>query len=93
MTNLSDDELERIAIFALGLAIGFIVFTLTVSLVEEWVIASDRADRRRIHDVIREMFGSIGQDGGQEMREEEQEKRWAATIVSTPRPSLTQSTE
>ena len=62
--NLSDEELERLAIFALGLAIGFIVLSLAAYLIEEWVIASDQADRRRIREELKKMLDAaeLGRD-------------------------------
>jgi len=54
--KLSDEELERLAIFALGLALGFIVLSLAAFLLDEWVIASDQADRRRIREELRKML-------------------------------------
>jgi hypothetical protein len=54
--KLSDQELERLAIFALGLAIGFVILSLAAFLLEEWVIASDQADRRRIREELAKML-------------------------------------
>ena len=80
--DLSEDELEQLALFAVGLAMAFIMVSLMLHLIEEWVIASDLADRRRIREILREML-----EGG-ELEEEELEypPAWEAAIVSTPRP-------
>jgi hypothetical protein len=54
--DLTEDELIRLAAFALGCIAGLILLGLAISLLEEWVIASDTADRRRIREILREML-------------------------------------
>lgn len=62
--GLTEEELERLALFALGLALGLVLFSMAAYLVEEWVIASDQADRRRIREILREMLGPSRTPGG-----------------------------
>ena len=59
--DLSAEELERFALFILGVAIGLALVCAVFSVVEEWVIASDLADRRRIREILREMLGREAQ--------------------------------
>lgn len=52
--DLTGDEVKRLAAFAFGFALGLVLIALVSALVEEWVIASDQADRQRIRDLVRE---------------------------------------
>jgi hypothetical protein len=54
--NLSNEEFERLALFALGFAVGLALFSVAIMAIEEWVIAADQADRRRIREVVYEML-------------------------------------
>lgn len=83
--KLSDQDLERLAIFALGLALGFIVLSLAACLLEEWVIASDQADRRRIREELAKMLDAA-ELAHDDQESERDERAFAAAIVSTPRP-------
>lgn len=56
LANLSDDELQRLALFACGLALGLALFVLARAILEEWVISADLADRERIREILREML-------------------------------------
>jgi hypothetical protein len=47
-------ELEHLAAFAVGFFVGMAIIGLAFDLVEEWVIQSDLADRRRVREIVRE---------------------------------------
>lgn len=66
MRELNAAELERAAVFALGFALGFVLFVMALELVEQWVIAGDLADRRRIREVLQEWIVAQAQDDAQE---------------------------
>jgi hypothetical protein len=85
--QLTDEELEQLAVFGLGLAFGFVLFCLLARLVEEWVIASDQADRQRIREIVREMLDAA------ELGHEKDERAWSTAIVSTPRPLTPKAAE
>jgi hypothetical protein len=83
--DLSTEEIERFALFILGVAIGLVLVCAIFSVVEEWVIASDLADRRRIREILREMLGR--EDQAQELgrREPQAEQLTSAELP----PSVT----
>jgi hypothetical protein len=56
LATLSDEELERLALFAAGLALGLALVVIVRAIVEEWVISSDLADRERVREILREML-------------------------------------
>lgn len=59
--NFSADDVQEWAVFGLAFLLGFVMFGLALYLVEEWVVASDLADRRRIREVLAEMLGQDAQ--------------------------------
>jgi hypothetical protein len=76
------DELEHLACLGLGLALGFLLVSLALYLVEEWIIAADVADRRRIREVLGEMMLEGAELEGDELEDERRERAQAAAIVS-----------
>ena len=77
-SSLTDAELEQLALFGLGLAVGFALFVVLRRLLEEWVIASDQADRERIREILREMLEAAELD-----HEEPQETAKVLTQTAT----------
>jgi hypothetical protein len=61
MRELKQEELERLAAFVLGVLAGLVLIGITASLVEDWVIASDLADRRRIREIVRQELAGRAQ--------------------------------
>jgi hypothetical protein len=62
LATLSDEELERLALFACGLALGLALIVIARAIVEEWVISSDLADRERVREILREMLDKRPQE-------------------------------
>ena len=54
--DLTENELQSLAVFALGALAGLLAIAAIYAVLEEWVIAADTADRRRIREVVREML-------------------------------------
>lgn len=52
--ELSAETFKRIGVFG-GVAIVLVSMSLVLSLVEEWVISKDLADRKRIREVLEEL--------------------------------------
>lgn len=60
--ELSAETFKRIGVFG-GVAIVLVSMSLALSLVEEWVIAKDLADRKRIREVLEEIKTAELTDG------------------------------
>ena len=60
--ELSADSVKRIGVFG-GVAVVLVSLSLVLSLVEEWVISSDIADRKRIREVLAELKAEEITDG------------------------------
>ena len=71
--DLSTEEFEQLALFALGLAIGVILISLALDLLEEWIVSADLADRRSIREVLQEML---------------EQPRPKASSTEAPQPSI-----
>lgn len=52
--ELSAETVKRVGIFG-GVAVVLVSLSLVLSLVEEWVISADLADRKRIREVLAEI--------------------------------------
>ena len=64
--GLDLDERELVVCFVLGVLLGVVLIAITRELVSEWVIASDQADRRRIRELLAEMFAELPDEPDQE---------------------------
>jgi hypothetical protein len=62
--ELSADAVKRIGVFG-GVAVVLVSLSLVLSLVEEWVISSDIADRKRIREVLAEISAEESDQAGQ----------------------------
>jgi hypothetical protein len=87
MRELNTEEIERLAAFAFGFVVGLIVIGLVSSLVEEWVIAGDLADRQRVREIVREELAKVSA-GWSDLTSETEECSISAAI--SPQPSEVQ---
>lgn len=60
--ELSAEMVKRLGVFG-GVALILVTLSLSLSLVEQWVIASDQADRKRIREVLAELAAEELTDG------------------------------
>ena len=62
LDNLSDRERELLMLFILGALLGVVA----AFIVEEWVIASDLGDRRRIREELERLLAELPRRGDRE---------------------------
>jgi hypothetical protein len=53
--TLDAESIERLIVFALGLAAGLALAQLGLYVLEQWIIESDLADRRRVVEVLADL--------------------------------------